>query len=402
MNILFLHAVSGFGGSTKSLLELFKQLKALDVTATVLCPAGQSEKLLSSAGMKTHTVAGLTQFDNTLFSYYRKIRWLVLLREFAYLLPTLLGLLRVKAASKDIDIIHANEITLLPIAVLAKKIIKRPLLVHVRSIQRGEAKDWRSRFLFNLLAKHADAVIAIDKTVQASLPSYIHSTVVHNGLNLTPQMSCERQLNPLLRIGIVGMLLPLKGIYEFLEAAKILIQEQGLTAQFVIVGENARSANSLMTWFYKKLGFSKDVMKDIQQFITDHNLKAHFEVTGFVQDIHSIYAHLDVLCFPSHLNAPGRPVFEAALFKVPSIVALKDPQTDALIHKQTGLCIENPTAIELAHAIAYFLQNPQESIRMGLNAYHFVENIFNIQHNAKKVRAMYQELLIKTTEHSLA
>lgn len=402
MNIFFLHGVSGFGGSTKSLIELFTQLKSHGVTGTVLCPAGKSEKLLCANGMKTHKVMGLSQFDNTLFGHYRKLRWLILIREFWYLLPTLIGLLRVKFTSNNIDVIHANEITLLPIAVLAKKIFKCPLVVHVRSVQRGDSNDLRSRFLFNMLKKHADSVIAIDKTVRVSIPEHINVTVVYNGINLAEQTYNNCKVNEILRIGIVGMLLPLKGIYEFLNAARILLLEKGLNAQFVIVGENARTSNSIMTWFYKKLGFSQDVMSDILEFIKKHNIEQHFDVRGFVLDISSIYSDLDVLCFPCYANAPGRPVFEAALFGVPSIVALKDPQDDAIIDKQSGLCIETPDAISLAEAIAYFLKNPHESARMGANAQTFVANIFNINQNAKKVVGIYQDLLSASVESSLA
>lgn len=394
MRIFFLHGVSAFGGSTKSLLELFTQLKVHGIEGTVLCPAGKSEKFLSSNGMTTHTVLGISQFNNTLFSYYRGLRWLILIRELWFFLPTVLGLLRVKLKSKNFDVIHANEITLLPVAILAKKIFKCPLVVHVRSLQRGHSKDLRSRTLFKLLKKYADSVIAIDKTVRASLPDDISVNVVHNGINLT-ETPCYERTAPLevLRIGIVGMLIPIKGIYEFLNAAKILI-ERGLIAEFVVVGENARTSNQIWTWFYKKLGFSTDVMRDLLEFIKVNNLEQYFDVKGFILDVASIYSNLDVLCFPCHVNALGRPVFEAALFGVPSIVALKEPEDDTIIDKETGICIENPTAIALAEAIAFFLENPEERVRMGNNAQNFASSIFNINENAKKVVGIYHNVLL--------
>lgn len=393
MKIFFLHGVSGYGGSTKSLLELFTQLKSHGVSGTVLCPPGKSEKILAENGMLTHKVWGLSQFDNTQFGHYRGLRWIILMREFCFLLPTIMSLLRVKFKTQNIDIIHANEITLLPVAILAKKIFKCPLVVHVRSIQRGKAKDIRSRLLFKMLKNHADSVIAIDKTVQASLPDYIDAEVVHNGINLSNTRLYESETpRDILRIGIVGMLLRVKGIYEFLNAAKILLVDKGLKAEFVVVGENARSPNKLLTWFYRKLGFSADVMSDLLGFIKMHNLEQHFDVKGFVLDVRSIYSNLDVLCFPCHVNALGRPVFEAALFGIPSIVALKDPKEDAIIDKETGLCIETPNAEALAEAIEYFLQNPQERMRMGNNAQNFASTIFNINENAKKMLGIYQDL----------
>ena len=60
---------------------------------------------------------------------------------------------------------------------------------------------------------------------------------------------------------------------------------------------------------------------------------------------------MDVLCFPSHYDAPGRPIFEAAFFGVPSIVAVRNPRPDTLVDGETGLAIRPHDADELAEAI---------------------------------------------------
>ncbi len=394
MNILFLHGVSAFGGSTKSLLELFTQLKQHGVHGTVLCPSGKSEKALSQAGMKTIPVLGLAQFDNTLYGYYRGLRWIILLRELIFLLPSLFALLRVRFSAKQFDAIHANEITLLPLALLAKKLFKCPLVVHVRSVQRGSSNDWRSKILFKMLKKHAETVIAIDETVKASLPDFIESQVIHNGINLSNkvQLLSERAVPEFPTVGIIGALLRLKGVYEFLEAARILVNERGQKVKFVVVGENARSSKGLMAWIYKRLGFSDDVMADMIQFISDHNLQHAVEVRGFVQDVRAIYTELDILCFPSYLNAAGRPVFEAALFGIPSIVAIRDPKSDTIINKVTGLCIDHPEAQVLANAIETLVKNPQERIQLGNNAQALAMDNFDITKNAVLVVEIYKAL----------
>ncbi len=151
MNIFFLHGVSSFGGSTKSLVELYTQLKLYGIKGTALCRKGKSEQALSDVGIKTHKVIGVTQFDNTLYGYYKKLRWLVLLRELTFIFPTLLTLIKIKLKSKKFDIIHANEITLLPVAILTKLLFRCPLIDHIGSVQRGDAKDLRTRILFKLL-----------------------------------------------------------------------------------------------------------------------------------------------------------------------------------------------------------------------------------------------------------
>lgn len=394
MNILFLHGVSAFGGSTKSLLELFTQLKQHGVRGTVLCPSGKSEKALSEAGMNTFTALGLSQFDNTLYGHYRGLRWIILLRELIFLLPSLFALLRIRLTAKQFDAIHANEITLLPLALLAKKIFKCPLVVHVRSVQRGGVNDWRSRTLFKTLKKHAETVIAIDETVKASLPDFIGAQVIHNGINLSNKVLLlrDRTVPEVPTVGIIGALLRLKGVYEFLEAAHILVNERSQKIKFIVVGENARSSKGLMAWIYKRLGFSDDVMADMLQFIEEHHLQHAVEVRGFVQDVRAVYAELDVLCFPSYLNAAGRPVFEAALFGIPSIVAIRDPKSDSIINKVTGLCIDHPEPKVLADAIETLVKNPQERVQLGNNARALAEDNFDITKNAVLVVEVYRAL----------
>lgn len=394
MNVFFLHAVSSFGGSTRSLYELYLQLKLHGITGSILCPSGKAADAFSNLGMKTYRALGLAQFDNTDYAHYRGLRWLILLREFFFLFPTILGLLRVKINKDQFNIIHANEITLLPVAIIAKKLFKCPLVVHVRSVQRGSSSDLRSRILFQMLHKYADSVIAIDETVQSSLPSFIHANVVHNGINLPDNMNVfrEKTVSSVTQVGIVGMLTPPKGIYEFLDAARILLLEKGLKIQFVVVGENARASKGFIAWIYKKLGFSDNIMSNMIDFISRHKIENHFNIKGFIKDICAVYSELDILCFPSRTNAVGRPVFEAAFFGIPSVVAITNPKADAIIDQETGICINQPCAKAIANAIDYLVKNPEERIRLGRNAQNLAFTHFDIKENAKKVTAIYRGL----------
>ena len=37
---------------------------------------------------------------------------------------------------------------------------------------------------------------------------------------------------------------------------------------------------------------------------------------GFVKEIQNFYDKIDILCFPSSLNATGRQIFEAGMFSI--------------------------------------------------------------------------------------
>jgi glycosyltransferase involved in cell wall biosynthesis len=347
--------------------------------------------------MNVTQVPGLSQLDNTRYGHYRGLRWMILLRELVYLPSSLFALWCVKREDEH-HLVHLNDMTLLPLGMLAKMWLGVPLVVHVRSLQADVAAGAMSRIVHGLLVKHADAVIAIDETVRRTLPADLAVDVVHNGLavNIRPAL----KVNGVFRVGIVGLLLKLKGVYEFAEAARILLKERKIEAEFLIVGENARSLNGIKGWLLRKLDFAHDVRADLDSFIERHGLRSYVKLAGFVADVQAVYQTLDVLCFPSYLDAAGRPVFEAALFGVPSIVAVRNPPSDTIVHGETGLCIDGPDPLALAEAIERLYRNSDDRVRMGKNARKLAEDKFDISRNTEKILSIYDRVLAKSAGFS--
>lgn len=390
MEILFVHPAGAFGGASKSLIELYKALSSRSVNGAVICPVGNAGLEFSEAGLEVCQVKGLSQWDNTRYGYYRGYRWLILLRELLLLPGTWLTLRRVLAA-KQFDIIHLNEATLLPWARIIRRYSGAPIVVHVRSLQRGNAGDWRTRWFNRALVRDTNKIIAIDETVRRTLPLNAPVAVIHNGFSVTA--SDNKGAQDVLRVGIVGVLLKLKGVYEFVEAARILLKERKLKIQFFIVGENARNLSGWKSKILKKLDFAHDVRGDLDAYIQAHDLQDQVHLTGFVKDVNEVYAKLDLLCFPSHLDAAGRPVFEAAFHGVPSVVAVRNPPLDTIVNGETGICIDQPDSVQLADAIERLYSDRVELSRLGRNARCLAESNFDIQRNAEKLLDAYAELL---------
>ncbi|WP_083780503.1 glycosyltransferase [Nitrobacter sp. Nb-311A] len=87
------------------------------------------------------------------------------------------------------------------------------------------------------------------------------------------------------------------------------------------------------------LGLAQNVGSDVVSKISEYGIGARFHLLGPTRDISAAYSAFDVLAFPSHLKAAGRPVFEAAFAGRPSIVAVENPKPDTLVHGETGLSI---------------------------------------------------------------
>ncbi len=127
--------------------------------------------------------------------------------------------------------------------------------------------------------------------------------------------------------------------------------------------------------------------------VAREGLSDSFHLLGATLDIKCVYDRLDVLLFPSHFDAPGRPIFEAAFSSVPSIVSLNKPRADTLVHGETGLAIPARNPSKLAEAILYFADNPAEVQRMGVNARQLANANFDPAANAGKLLAVYSSVI---------
>jgi glycosyltransferase involved in cell wall biosynthesis len=251
-----------------------------------------------------------------------------------------------------------------------------------------------------LLRRYADAVVAIDETVRASLPADLKIDVVHNSFTPTASSEIPQAVADLrsrfnegsLRVGMVGNLLAMKGVYEFLEAARICVAK-GLNVDFVLVGTNPRRLSGLKGFFLRYIGFAHNLEGDIERCVDTYGLGGRLHWPGFMSDVSSVYRSLDLLCFPSHLDAVGRPVIEAAWFGVPSIVALDRSSPDTFIDGKTGVAVPSRNPEALAAAISRLCERRDEVRRMGQAARALAERNFDSKKNACSILAVYERVL---------
>lgn len=392
LKVLYLHPFAAYGGATKSLSELMGAMPRQEIEGIALAPLGLASQSLDSVGLRVLPVRGLAQWDDTRFGHYRGARWLILLRELAYWPGSLLALRRA-AQHGPFDLIHCNEITALLVGVLAKRMLRVPLLVHVRSLQRSNRSGRVTAWLQRLLRRHADAVVAIDEAVRRTLPTDLSVQIIHNGMKVPSELPAKTpDPTDVFCVGIIGVLHRSKGVYELIEAARLL-RDRGVPMRVVVVGENVHQLSGLRGWLLRKLDFARDVRAELEAFVNEHRLQDVVEFTGFIRDIRPVYGRLDAVCFPSHLDAPGRPVFEAALFGLPTVVAMKQPTADVIVDGETGLCIAEPTPVAIADAIQTLARDPTRSRAMGFRARQLALERFDSQICAANMLNLYRRIV---------
>ena len=161
--ILFIQPIEAFSGSLKSSEEYIKDLHQ-KFTFVFFTPKGHSSSILKKYG-KVFTTLGMCKYDNTENSHYRGLRWILVIREIIYFIFTIFALLNIKMHTKEVNLIHLNEITGLPTALFAKLLFKKPLIVHVRSLNYKRNYSKFSKFYLKVLDKFADKILVIDKDV---------------------------------------------------------------------------------------------------------------------------------------------------------------------------------------------------------------------------------------------
>jgi glycosyltransferase involved in cell wall biosynthesis len=392
-SVLYLHHYASFGGASRSLLELIRAFPESRVDPHVLAPGGQVLQLFQAERIPVLAARRIALFDNTRVSHYRSLRWLILLRELAALPWAVLALRRARARWPHIELIHVNEITLLPTAIIARWLFKVPLVVHVRAVQ-SVRPTLRTRAIARLLKRVAARVIAIDLLVRESLPADLPVDVVHNSLALPAarqQISGEPAARPF-TVAMVGTLMLAKGCLDFVRAAAIC-RDRGLNVRFVLVGASARSAKGLAHLVARAIGVSQEIEPALRSFIAANRLEGIVELQGFRMDIDEVYRTIDVVCFPSYFDAPGRPVFEAALFGVPSIAAISDPRADTFVPGETGLSVPPQDPGALADAIESLARDPARCRSLGEQARRLALANCDPERNAQHVLSIYQQVL---------
>lgn len=389
--ILYIDCVGPFGGASRSLYELVLELKNRNFDPYFLMTYGTATNFYNKVSIDSLIAKGYTKFDNTKYSRYKGLRWLIIFREIFYLPTSIFYLFKAKLRWSKFDIIHINEIQYIFIGIIAKFLFKAKLVVHVRSVQDNNYNSLRTNFINYLLFKHSNLVIAIDKTVERSLPKDLNLVVIHNSFSLHNDNTYYHQ-NDKFTIGFVGNLHISKGILDLLNAS-IILKQKNYNIKFDIIGSYTNDQKGFVNFILKKLKFSQDVNGVIENLILKNDLTNYFNLLGKNNEIENFYKKIDIICFPSHFDAPGRPIFEAALYGKPSVTCISTPTNDTFINFETGISVDSHNPKELSNAIEYFILNREEVFRMGTNAKKLANEYFDTKFNAQIMLDEYYKIL---------
>jgi glycosyltransferase involved in cell wall biosynthesis len=370
LRVLYISHTAARCGSVNSLRYLIENLPPGAVEATVASPDGPAVEAFRAAGARVLVIPGVSMLLSIAGVPMRGWRMLDILRT--------IWLMRhgrhIRRAIRDVkpDIVHLNERGMLQAAMIACR-ARVPVVVHARSLMDRRTK-WVKAITLHVLNRYVALVVPIDESVSWSIREVQRRRVVYNPLNLHKDAGMpalgSRRSNPdgRVRVTYLSGLLPFKGIWDLLEAARRLRHRGDVV--FQIAGGNSRPPaffRSPAGWLAQITGLARDLERDVGAWISRERL-SNVDLLGHVEGTVQLLTETDVLVFPSHLNGPGRSVFEAGVYGIPSVVALHDRIEDVVQDGVTGLIVPDREPGALAAAIERLVSDDDLRRRLGEQA----------------------------------
>lgn len=220
--------------------------------------------------------------------------------------------------------------------------------------------------------------------VRANLVSKDRVALIHgSGVDMSRFLPRQSRTNhgPL-RILFAARLLRDKGLYELMDAIKMLV-DKGLELDVMIAGTgDAGNPASIPD-------------KIIDQWRTEG--LANF--LGHVSDMPSLLAKSDVMVLPSYREGFPKSLIEAAAVGLPIITTDVPGCREVVDHGLTGLLVPVRDAKSLARAIQLLALNPQLRRQMGEEGRHKARAEFDQEIVFSKTHDVYAKLLPSRTRH---
>ncbi len=196
-----------------------------------------------------------------------------------------------------------------------------------------------------------------------------------SGVDLTEFYYSEEPSASPFVVVMAARLLKDKGVFEYVEAAKIL-RSRGLNARFLLVG-------------YPDLGNPSSIDESqLQKWLKEGDI----EYLGYCHDTASLFSQVHVVVLPSYREGLPRVLAEAAACGRPIVTTDVPGCRAAIIPNETGLLVKVRDSLSLAEAIQQLLVDDALRNEMGAKGRKLAEDRFCITKIVDEHLQVYGEL----------
>lgn len=275
--------------------------------------------------------------------------------------------------------VHANSTRAALLVAPAARFLGLPMWWHVRRERRLGPSE-------RLALALSDRVICVSDAVAARLGYPAKATVIHDSVplgRLRPDadgLAFRQELGwgeDVLVVGAVASLAPNKRHDLFISMARQLAPAFP-QARFLICGDQAAGAPP---------GYGRQ----LKSMATDLIDQGRLAMPGFVEDMASAYAAMDVLCFPSDVEGFGLVAIEAMMMGVPVVRTDTAGGRDMIVDGKQGFLIPVDDLEALSRRVAQLLEDAALRRRMGEAGRKRARRDFSAETMAARTEALFLE-----------
>jgi glycosyltransferase involved in cell wall biosynthesis len=377
VNVLYLNHTAVLGGAEHSLMTLLAA-RAQSARARLAAPSGPLEQAAAEINVpfdRIYSVEASLQLR-----YLDATRAAIAIGRSAIRLASLVQI-------HDVHVVHANTTRAGLMATAARRLRRRPLVIHLRDcLPPGRL----SHAVRAILAGQADALVATSRYVAQRFTAGLASgriapvRVIDNPVDLerfAPRGSAVRTESPLLVV--IGQITPWKGQDTAIRALPAVLSRLP-DARLEIVGEVKFSSKRFDNHSY---------LRTLTSLVSGLGLDRHVSFTGERNDVDDIMRRADAVLVPSSEEPFGRTVAEAMAVGTPVIATTVGGPAELISDGVNGLLAPPADPGAWSRAICRLADDPELGARLASRALLDARARFDPGRIAREVVALQREVV---------
>jgi glycosyltransferase involved in cell wall biosynthesis len=253
--------------------------------------------------------------------------------------------------------------------------------VFIAQTKKAFVRRWIITIMYNLAFSDNTAVIFQNPNDRSTLLKFCRlkpkqvRTIKGSGVDLDSYCVAPQPVGTPVVV-MAARLLKDKGVFEFIEAAKIL-RSRNVSLVMRLIGTqdqgNPSSVSDAALALWKKEGV--------------------VELRGYCSDISYQYAEANIVCLPSYREGLPKGLIEAAACGRAVVTTDVPGCRDAIDPDVTGILVPVKDASALADAIQKLVESPNKCIQMGKSGRKLAVQEFDIEKVVEQHMNIYQELI---------